>query len=144
VEQDTAGVAGVESVSPTVADTLAVSGEPSFSTGPDSAAVAGATDPSDAGPQRWRGLVFSDSEVFSDAVLYNLVQNRAILADGARWLGRDEDLAGTTESEADVRIVHTRAEQVAWFYTIIAGAPFLVLTGGLLGVRLRRRSRGEA
>lgn len=95
-----------------------------------------------ASPKGWRALVFSDSEIFSDAVLYNLVQNRAILADGARWLGRDEDLAGTTESEADVRIVHTQAEQVAWFYTIIAGAPFLVLAGGLLGVMVRRRSRG--
>jgi hypothetical protein len=42
-----------------------------------------------------------------------------------------------------VRIVHTRSEHVAWFYAIIAGAPLLVLTGGLVGVFLRRRSRGE-
>jgi hypothetical protein len=164
VEQDTAGVAGTDAPATADADSAAAgtdaiatpvadaaagvadsisSASVDTSAVSDTAAVAGVTDPADTGPQRWRALVFSDSEIFSDAVLYNLVQNRALLADGARWLGRDEDLAGSTGSEADVRIVHTRAEQVAWFYTIIAGAPFLVLTGGLLGVRLRRRRRGE-
>lgn len=145
VEQDSLAAVAADPTASAVADSgAAAPADPGAADVADSSTVGIATDPTETGPQRWRALVFSDSEIFSDAVLYNLVQNRAILADGARWLGRDEDLAGTTESEADVRIVHTRAEQVAWFYTIIAGAPFLVLAGGLLGVMLRRRSRGEA
>jgi hypothetical protein len=101
------------------------------------------SQPGETETTRWRVMVFADSEIFSDGVLYNVVQNRALLADAARWLGRDEAFAGTTESEEDVRIVHTRAEHVAWFFAIIAGAPLLVLAGGLGGVFVRRRSLGE-
>lgn len=85
-----------------------------------------------------RALVFADSEMFSDAVLVSLGLNAALAADGVRWLGDDEAFAGETTSEEDVRIVHTRAEDVAWFYSIIFGAPALVLLGGLTLVFLRR------
>jgi hypothetical protein len=70
--------------------------------------------------------------MFSDGVLASLGMNAAVVADGLRWLGREEAFSGETVSEADVPIVHTRAEDVAWFYAIIFGAPALVLAGGLL------------
>jgi hypothetical protein len=151
-EQESASAAGGEVVSQdSAADTLGETSEGEAASGVPAPQEGEAETPQVTGTvaggatetQRWRALVFADSEIFSDGVLFNLVQNRTILADGARWLGRDEDLAGSTESEGDVRIVHTRAEHVAWFYAIIAGAPFLVLSGGLIGVFLRRRSRGE-
>ena len=87
-----------------------------------------------------RALVFADSELFSDLVLQRVGLNQSLLADALLWLGREEELSGETTSEADVPIVHTRAENVAWFYSTILGAPALVLLLGLLSVR-RRRSR---
>ena len=90
-----------------------------------------------------RALVFASSSLFSDAVLASLAPNAALVGDGIKWLGREERFAGVTESEADVPIVHTKAEDIAWFYATILGAPMLVLVGGLLGVH-RRRHRGGA
>ena len=81
-----------------------------------------------------RSLVFADADMFSDGVLTSLGMNAAIAADGVRWLGREEAFAGETVSEADVPIVHTRGEDVAWFYAIIFGAPALVLGLGLVVV----------
>jgi hypothetical protein len=78
-----------------------------------------------------RALVYADAEMFSDPVLMSLEVNAAIAADGIRWLAREERFAGEVRSEVDVPIVHTRAEDVAWFYAIIFGAPVLVLGIGL-------------
>jgi hypothetical protein len=51
----------------------------------------------------------------------------------------DEALAGTTESEEDVMIQHTREEDVAWFYGTIFGVPLLVLATGITLTALRNR-----
>ena len=90
-----------------------------------------------------RALVYSDAEMFSDAVLVNLGLNAAVAADGIRWLGEEEEFAGETTSEEDVPIVHTRSEDVAWFYAIILGAPALVLALGFLNGSLRRARRSR-
>ena len=87
-----------------------------------------------------RAMVFADAGLFSDAVITALGLNAALAADAVRWLGREEDLAGETLSEEDIPIVHTRAEDVGWFYATIFGMPAIVLGAGLFGVRLRRRS----
>lgn len=79
-----------------------------------------------------RALVYADADMFTDRVLISLGMNAAVVADGIRWLGREETFAGEIVSEADVPIVHTRAEDVAWFYAIIFGAPALVLIMGLI------------
>ena len=92
-----------------------------------------------------RSLVYAGSEMFSDRVLVSLGMNAAVVADGIRWLGREEEFSGETISEADVPIVHTRAEDVAWFYAIIFGAPVLVLAVGLVHLvspRVVRKRRG--
>jgi hypothetical protein len=88
-----------------------------------------------------RALVYTSSSVMSDGVLVNLGLNAALVADGLKWLGREETFAGTPTSEEDVPIVHTQAEDVVWFYATILGAPGLLLGGGLLGVYRRRRGR---
>lgn len=88
-----------------------------------------------------RALVYADAEMFTDAVLGSLRINASLAADGLRWLGREESFAGTTQSEEDVPIQHTRTQDVAWFYSTILGAPALVLAFGLFGVRRRRRGR---
>ena len=104
--------------------------------------VAAVSNPLVLEPETMRALVFASSSLFSDAVLTSLAPNAALVGDGVKWLGREEMFAGATESEADVAIVHTQAEDIAWFYATILGAPLLVLVGGLLGVRRRRHRRG--
>lgn len=88
-----------------------------------------------------RALVYADAELFSDDVLpFQRIQG-AIVEDGIRWLGREEEFSGDVISEADVPIVHTRAENVIWFYSIIWGAPLLVLGAGISVLYRRRRVR---
>ena len=101
-----------------------------------------ATADDSTGEPRMRALVFADAEMFTDAVLETLGLNAALVVDGIKWLGSEEALAGVPESEEDVPIQHTRAEDVAWFYSTILGAPALVLLFGLVGVHTRRRRRG--
>ena len=59
------------------------------------------------------------------------------------WLGHDEDLQGTIESEEDVKITHAKEEQGWVFY----GTGFIIPLGlfglGLGRISLRRR-RGNA
>ena len=91
-------------------------------------------------PDSGRALVYADAEMFTDAVLSSLRVNASLVMDGIRWLGREEALSGTTVSEDDVPIQHTRAQDVGWFYSTILGAPALVLAFGLVGVRRHRRT----
>ena len=109
-------------------------------------AVAAAVEPlegdEDVPGGGMRALVYADADLFSDDVIPFQRINRDIVADGIRWLGREEDFSGAVDSEADVRIVHTRAENVIWFYSIIWGAPLLVLAAGI-AVLYRRRRGGE-
>jgi hypothetical protein len=110
----------------------------------EGAATGSGTPPDSAGSSaQMRALVVADSELFSDMVLQSMGMNGALLADAIRWLGREEELSGETTSEADVPIVHTRTENVAWFYSTILGAPALVLALGLLSVRRRRARQTE-
>ena len=50
-----------------------------------------------------------------------------MFADAIKWLGGEENFAGTTISEKDIRIKHTRSKDMVWFYGSIVGAPLLVL-----------------
>ena len=88
-----------------------------------------------------RALVYADADLFSDRILVSQLINMIVVGDGIRWLGREESFSGDVESEEDVPIVHTRAENVIWFYSIIWGAPLLVLGAGLSVLYRRRRVR---
>ena len=93
----------------------------------------------DGGPRTgMRAMVVADAEVFSDILLRQVPLIQALVVDGVKWLGGEEDLAGETVSEKDVAIEHTKDEDVRLFYGTIVGAPLLVLGIGLL--RIRRRS----
>ena len=65
------------------------------------------------------------------------------LDDGAiAWLAEDEALAGTVESEEDVKIEHSKEGQGWMFY-----ATAFIVPLGLLGLgvgRIRRRTKGGA
>lgn len=93
-------------------------------------------------PPGMRALVYGDAEIFADRVLVSLQLNAALVADGIRWLGKEESFSGEVVSEEDVPVLHTRSEDVGWFYAIIFGAPGLVLAGGAMALYGRRAKRG--
>jgi hypothetical protein len=86
-----------------------------------------------------RALVFADTEIFSDLLLSQIPLMQALIMDAIKWLGGEEKFSGETTSEEDVKIEHTRSEDVVWFYLTIVGAPVLVLGVGLFYVWWRRR-----
>ena len=102
------------------------------------AAVERAAGEEDEAPEM-RALVFADGDMFSDALLAQIPTLQILVDDAIRWLGGEEEFAGAAETEEDVRIEHTRSEDVVWFYATIVGAPVLVLGLGLGWVTLRRR-----
>lgn len=131
--RDTAGGGAVDTPEAEAADTAdTTAGE---------AAQPGGREAVDS--RAMRALVYADAEMFTDPVLVSLGLNAALVADGIKWLGGEEALAGETASEEDVPIQHTEAEDVAWFYSTILGAPALVLAAGLLGVYRRRGRRAR-
>lgn len=83
-----------------------------------------------------RAFVTADADVFSDVVLSNVIGNQVLFVDAMRWLVGEESWAGQVNNEEDVRIEHTKQQDLAWFYATIFGVPGLVLGAGLL---IRRR-----
>jgi len=101
----------------------------------------GGTD-EDGNPKEYRVLVTGDATMFSDLILANKA-NLQFVYDGANWVMGEEELSGTIENEEDIKIEHTKDDQVVWFYGTVMGLPLLVLLVGALRVR-RRRSGGPA
>ena len=87
----------------------------------------------------FRAVIVADSTLFSDLALASQ-GNQVFVSDALNWLLGDEALAGTTESEEDVKIEHTKEDQTLWFYGTSLGVPLIVLLLGLLRVRRRKRS----
>lgn len=86
-----------------------------------------------------RAIVLGDVNAFSDPVLESLQGNQQLALDGIRWLAGEDELEGTTESEEDVKVQHTREEDVYWFWFTNAAAPGLILAVGALMMRIRGR-----
>jgi hypothetical protein len=59
------------------------------------------------------------------------------------WLMGDEAFSGQTSTEADVKITHTKKQDVVWFYSTIFLAPALVIGAGVMVTRKSRRKRRE-
>lgn len=97
-------------------------------------------DPKDKKAPQGRAVVIGDSDVLTDAVLQN-PGNLYLAADSARWLLGDDAISGTITTETDAPIQHTRAQDVAWFYSTLFAAPALVLAAGFGVTRRKRRSR---
>jgi len=91
-----------------------------------------------------RAFVLGDADAVSDLVLTNAPSNRVLLLDAVRWLVGEESFAGEISSEEDVRIEHTKEKDVVWFYTVIFGAPAVVLALGLILARRSRSVGGRA
>jgi hypothetical protein len=99
------------------------------------------TDPA---PEEMRAFVVADADVFSDLIMRNFGGNQMFFFDAVRWLGGEESFAGEISSEEDIRIEHTKKEDLLWFYATIFGAPALVFGVGLaISRRGRRSGRGK-
>jgi len=94
-----------------------------------------------------RVLVVADSDAVSDLPIggnrkvtpQRVVGNSNLVGSGLKWLQGEEELAGEITSEEDVRIQHTRKEDVWWFYSTTFGIPLAVMGVGLLVVQRRKR-----
>lgn len=92
----------------------------------------------DTKPKSGRLIAFADSALISDALIPGL-GNRVLVGDTLNWaIGRVEAM-GQVASEEDVKIQHTKNEDVVWFYGTVTIVPMLLLGGGYLATRRRRR-----
>lgn len=89
-----------------------------------------------------RAILIADAEVFGDLVMQQSTGSQAMLVDIVKWTGGEEAFSGTTVTEKDKRIEHTKSQDAKWFYGTMVGAPLLMLGLGMLFVT-RRRKRGQ-
>jgi hypothetical protein len=99
-----------------------------------------AVTPKEEGPVRRRILATGDASLYSDLALGNIA-NQQFVYDSFNWLIGSEALSGTTESEEDVKIEHTKEGEAAWFYATVLGVPLLVAGVGIWRTRRRRGGR---
>jgi len=102
---------------------------------PNAAAVEGSSDAAMA-----RALLLADTDLIGRDLVRNQ-GNLYLMVDGLRWLMRDAELGGRIESEKDIRIVHRKDADVAWFYGSSVLIPGIFLMGGLFFTRWSRRRR---
>lgn len=102
------------------------------------------TPAADGEPGEFRVLVMGDATWASDAVLdpRRTPANVQLVADSIAWLAEDEALAGTVESEEDVKIEHSKEGQGWMFYGTAFIVPLALL--GLGMGRIRMRNKGGA
>jgi gliding motility-associatede transport system auxiliary component len=89
-----------------------------------------------------RVFVIADSDWIGDEAI-KIPGNSVLALDVIHWLMGDESFSGQTSTEADVKITHTRKQDVAWFYSTIFLAPALVIGAGVALTRKTRRKRRE-
>ncbi|MBT3221851.1 MAG: hypothetical protein HN348_22470 [Proteobacteria bacterium] len=88
---------------------------------------------------KYRAAVIGDVNLISDPIIQFSRGNQQFVLDSVRWLVGDDEVSGEVTSEEDVKIQHTREEDVLYFYLTIFGVPALVLAFGGMVIRLRRR-----
>ncbi len=88
-------------------------------------------------------VVLSDANAASDVLIRNQ-GNLVYLAEALRWISGSPIAsagAGVASSEEDVRIRHTRKEDIAWFYATVVLVPLIVIGIGYAATRRARRHR---
>lgn len=90
----------------------------------------------DAG--NWRAMIVADSSLLSDFGM-RARGNQQFVHDTLNWLVETEEFSGTMESEKDVRIRHSKEDQVWWFYGTVLGIPLLLLSLGTLRIWWRKK-----
>jgi len=89
-----------------------------------------------------RVFVIADSDWIGDEAI-KVPGNGVLALDVIKWLMGDEAFSGQTSTEADVKITHTKKQDVVWFYSTIFLAPALVIGAGVMVTRKSRRKRRQ-
>jgi hypothetical protein len=90
-----------------------------------------------------RVFVIADSDLFGDEAI-RVGGNGVLAMDVVHWLMGDEAFSGQTSTEADVKITHTRKQDVIWFYATVFLAPALVIGAGVAVTRGKRRRKSPS
>jgi len=90
-----------------------------------------------------RIFVIADSDWASDETI-KVAANGGLALDVIHWLSGDEAFSGQVSTEADVKIVHSRKQDVGWFYSTIFLAPALVIGAGVAVTRKSRRKKRQS
>jgi hypothetical protein len=90
-----------------------------------------------------RAFVLADSDALADETL-PAGANQLLVLDVIHWLMGDEAYSGLVATEMDLPIVHTRKQDVAWFYGTIFLAPALVVSVGWAATKRRKKARPQA
>ena len=96
-----------------------------------------------AEPKEMRAFVIADVDAVSDLLISNVPGNQALFADAMRWLVGEESFMGQINTEEDIRIEHTKQQDLAWFYSTIFGVPAVVLGLGLFARRRMLKAGGR-
>jgi hypothetical protein len=91
-----------------------------------------------------RVVVMADSDALADMAVTRHQPNLMMFVDMVRWLGGEERFAGSVSNEEDVAVVHTRKQDLLWFYLSIFAVPAAVLGVGFAMTRRRRGARQRA
>ena len=97
-------------------------------------------DSSDDGKKESRMVLFSNSSITSDALIGNTA-NRIMVLEAFKWGFQDETMFTSSSSEEDVKIQHTREENIIWFNLTVFGIPVLILLIGFIVLRVMRRKQ---
>ena len=84
-----------------------------------------------------RIFLIADSDFIGDEAI-KVGGNGLLALDAVRWLMGDEAFSGQTSTEADVKITHTRKQDVVWFYATVFLVPALVIGAGVIVTRGKR------
>jgi hypothetical protein len=87
--------------------------------------------------RKGRVVALGDATVLSDALVRN-VGNVLFFSDSLKWLVGESELSGALATEEDVKIRHTKKEDVVWFHGTVIIVPALVLGAGFLATRRRK------
>ncbi|MCX6119206.1 MAG: Gldg family protein [Proteobacteria bacterium] len=104
-----------------------------------------ATSRKDPGANGKKGKIvtLSDASAASDLLIRNQ-GNVVYIAEALRWLSGSpiaSASSGVPTSEEDIRIRHTRNEDLIWFYVTVAAVPLLILGIGYMATRRAKRKR---
>ena len=89
-----------------------------------------------------RVFVIADSDWIDDEAI-KVPGNSVLALDVIHWLMGDESFSGQTSTEADVKITHTRKQDVAWFYATVFLVPAAVIGAGVMVTRGKRRPKAR-
>jgi hypothetical protein len=90
------------------------------------------------GEDGFRMIVVGDATWSSDLVLPLSKGNQEFFRDSVAWLVDESAEGSTVNDEEDVKIRHTKKDEVWMFYSASVLMPVLLLVFGLVRVRSRR------